>query len=247
LVDTTANHVSALPPVLGPSVLDLNGVVPPFVVAPGGFRLVMDATPLIGTTQEALLDNTALLEHYLIELNNGSTFQRFDVVDADYSSTNQRLTLTVDGDGPSMLSFNITPGTTAALQPAYFRVRTSGSEDFLPISATVQITLEATSADPLTGTPDPNAHRRTHLRRVGAQRVAQRRPALRALQRAVRHRRRSQRSDAVGQQPDPESGVLPTPVLLPMNRARPPLARRSACRTVQRLHLRSHRDSEGQA
>lgn len=147
-------RVLGLTPVLGPTAIDVLGVTPPYVVTPGGFQIVMDASSLIGTVNEELLNNTDLLQHYLVELDDGATFQRFDIVVASYSSANQRLTLTIDGDGPSMLDFNLTPSTTAELQPAFFRVRSSGVDDFLPSSATVKIQLEATSADPLTGLPD---------------------------------------------------------------------------------------------
>jgi hypothetical protein len=147
-------NVTPLAPILGPSLINLLGTTPPFVVSPGGFQAVIDGSPLVGTANEVLLLNPSLIEHYAVELVDGASNQRFDVVSAAYNSGSQRLTLTVDGDGPSLLSFSLTPTTTMALRPAYFRVRSSGTVDYLPASASIRIRIEATSAD-ASGNPDP--------------------------------------------------------------------------------------------
>jgi hypothetical protein len=157
LIQTTGGDVVQLPHVIAPAAIDLGGVIPPYVVTPGGLQAVLDASSLIGTANESLVRDPALLIHYLIELSDGAQTQRYDVVDAAYASATQTLTLTVDGDGPSMFDFGLVPGVTLGLRPAYFRVRTSGQTDFLPTTSSIQLRLEATTRDPLTGLPDTAA------------------------------------------------------------------------------------------
>jgi hypothetical protein len=154
-VQTDVNgNVTALAPLLGPSVLDPNQVNPPFVLPGSNDRqMVIDASPLLGTNQEALLQNTKLLTHYMIELSQAGSFLRFDVVAASYDANSERLTLTVDGSGPAFSDFSSVTPPQVTLEPAFFRIRTSGSADKLPSSATVKIQFQAARLDPITGLP----------------------------------------------------------------------------------------------
>jgi len=155
-VNRTAGVVDAPPAVLSTTNVAIGGTTAPFVSNPGGRTLVISAASLIGTDDEALLDNPALLDSYQIQLDNGGgVFRRFDIVAAAYSSTSQLLTLTVDGDGPSLLTFALNPATVVSVRRAYFRIYSSGVEDSLPGVASVEIRFEATAANPLTGLPDP--------------------------------------------------------------------------------------------
>jgi hypothetical protein len=146
------------PAVLSPGALHAAPALP-YVVTPGGYTLVMDATPLIGTANEALLQNVELLRHYMLQLSdasNAADYTRFDVVAPVYDSLTHQLSLTVDGNGPSMSDTSVVPWgvVNVELQPAYFRVHSSGAADTLPISSTIKIQLEATRAD-VNGNPDP--------------------------------------------------------------------------------------------
>ena len=145
-------------PVLSPGALHAAPALP-YVVTPGGYTVVLDATPLINTANEVLLQNTDLLTHYLVQLSdasNAANYARFDVVSPVYDSVTHQLSLTVDGNGPSMSDTSVVPWgvVNVELQPAYFRVRSSGVTDSLPSSATIKIQLEATRAD-INGNPDP--------------------------------------------------------------------------------------------
>jgi hypothetical protein len=154
---TTSDVVDIQPSILATSTINIGGSTAPYIANPGGRTLVINAATLLGTDNEALLDNPALLHSYAIQLDNGGgSNQRFDVVTASYDAGNQELTLVVDGDGPSMLAFpGLTTNTDVSLHPAYFRIVSSGAPDLLPAPADVQIRFQATRADALTGLPDP--------------------------------------------------------------------------------------------
>ena len=145
--------------ILGPSTVDVLGVTPPFVIASGanaGYQLVMDATSLVGSANQPLLDNPALLAHSILNFASPAvgvptTQQRFEVVSASFNALTNRLTLTTDGDGPSMIGFNLS-NASVTLHRAYFRVTSSGAQDFMPLDG-IRLTFEATGADPATGGP----------------------------------------------------------------------------------------------
>ncbi len=155
---TTAGIIDIQPALLSTTTINLGGSTPPFISVPGGRTLVISAAALVGTDNEALLSNPALLEGYQIQLADGVNSRRFDVVSASYDSQNQRLTLVIDGDGPSMLTFpGLSTQTDVSVHPAFFRIFSSGTADSLPAPAAVQIRVQATEADPLTGLPNPAA------------------------------------------------------------------------------------------
>ena len=121
-----------------------------------GRSLTMDASSLVGGANQVYLDSPELLRHFLVELLEVATptnFQRFDVVSATYDSVTQMLTLNFDPNGPAMETFQAVGQIDAELQPAYFRVVTSGVPDSLPTSTNVSIFLSATTADAF-GDPD---------------------------------------------------------------------------------------------
>ncbi len=155
---TTGGLVNLQPALLSTATINLGGNTPPFIAVPGGRTLVLNAASLVGTDNESLLVTPALLEGHLILLTDGINSRRFDVVSASYASNTQRLTLVVDGDGPSMLSFpGLTTQTNVSVHPASFRIFSNGTADSLPAPAEVQIRVQATRADPLTGLPNPGA------------------------------------------------------------------------------------------
>lgn len=157
-VQTTAGVVNAQPPILTTLTINIGGSTAPYIGGVGGRTLVISGASLIGTDNEALLDNTALLKSYMIQLADGVNSRRFEVVSASYAVGSQLLTLIVDGDGPSMLSFpSLNTQTDVSVHPAYFRVFSSGTADSLPAPAGVQIRVQATEADPLTGLPNSGA------------------------------------------------------------------------------------------
>jgi hypothetical protein len=146
LTDVNGN-VLGLPSVITGTLVPAPGVPH---IENGGETLVFDATPLIGTAEETVLANPALLVHYAIELfdvGDPTDYMRYDVVSASYDGTAQTLALTVDGDGPSLNDFSQPAVIGFNLRPMYFRVRTNGVVDSLPTSTKVQVRLEATSAD----------------------------------------------------------------------------------------------------
>lgn len=128
----------------------------PHIVIPGGRAVVLDAGALIGTADEVLLTNVALLVHCAIELydiGDPTDFERYDIAAAQHDVIAGTLTLTLDGDEPPMTSFNSGNNVGVVLRPTYFRVSTDDVSDDLPSSAAVFLRLEATSADSL-GQPD---------------------------------------------------------------------------------------------
>ena len=149
--------------ILGPGTIDVLELTPPFVRQTGptaGYQLVMDASSLIGTSSQPLLDNPALLARSILNLASPAsgvptTQQRYEVVTASFDALTNRLTLTTDGDGPSMIGFNLADAS-ATLHSAYFRVTSSGAQDFMPLDG-IRLTFEATSADPATGSPNLGA------------------------------------------------------------------------------------------
>ncbi len=160
---TTAGVVDLEAALLSTPTINLGGNTVPYITVPsgndpGGRTLVISGAPLVGTDEEALLANPALFESYQIQLADGVNSRRYDVVSASYDSNTQRLTLVVDGDGPSLLSFpGLTTQTDVSVHRAFFRIFSSGNADALPAPAAVQIRLQATESDPLTGLPDPTA------------------------------------------------------------------------------------------
>ena len=158
--DPVTGIVPLASPILGPGTIDVLGVTPPFVIQTGataGYQLVMAATSLVGTSSQTLLDNPALLEHTILNFASPAvgaptTQQRFEVVAASFNALNNRLTLTTDGDGPSMIGFNLADARVT-LHRAFFRVTSSGAQDFVPLDG-IRLTFEATTADPATGAPN---------------------------------------------------------------------------------------------
>lgn len=148
LVKAPGGVVERLTAVLGPDTLLASGV--PSILS--AFRIVLDAGPLVGGANEFLLDSPALLNRYVLRLDNGSSVESFDVVAASYNPTTMALTLTVDGTGNDLTS-SFGPGSTAELLPAFFRVSSNGVVDSLPDSATVTIQFQITTADAF-GDPD---------------------------------------------------------------------------------------------
>lgn len=135
--------------------IDASDVQTPFIVSPpspnAGRQIVLDAASLLGTDDEALLHTPTLLRRFVVFLDTGVATGRFEVASASFNAGNNRLTLTVDGNGPSMASLD-EQGATVGLYRAFFRVSSSGALDSVPDQG-IQITLEATSADPATGLP----------------------------------------------------------------------------------------------
>jgi hypothetical protein len=175
LVQTTNGIVNTQAPLLtGTPVVFAPTPGLPSVIDSAGFVMAMDATALIGSPQEYLLQNMGLLEHFVLQLTSISTpsnFKRFDVVSGTYdpNAAPPRLTLTVSNELGSLKSFVTGAGNTKAeLIPSYFRIRTDGLLDALPSSASVQIGFQATVATsagvpdesqavPVPPGPDPNA------------------------------------------------------------------------------------------
>jgi hypothetical protein len=151
VLDDGAGKVDLLPPILGPDTLAIAPAVPS-ITAPR--QLVMDAGPLVGDPNYGhLLDNTNQMRHYLLRLTAGPSVEVFDVVAASYDSNGNRLTLDVNANGPLLTSFGA--GATVEFIPAYFRVYSNDAADLLPASSAIAITLQATTALPITGEPDP--------------------------------------------------------------------------------------------
>jgi hypothetical protein len=146
--------------ILGPATIDSTAVNLPFVVLTGpnaGYQLVMDATSLVGSSNQPLLDNTALLEHTILNfatpaVGSPTAQQRYEVVSASFDPATNRLTLNTDRDGASMIGFNLT-NASVTLHRAYFRVISSGAQDFMPLDG-IRLTFEAAQADPATGLPN---------------------------------------------------------------------------------------------
>ncbi len=135
-------NVAGLPAVLGASSVQASGHV-----------FALDASSLLGGPDEVLVRHPLLLRHFLLELHAASapatSFMRFDVVSASFDDATNALTLQLDVDGPTLESFQVPGFIDAELQPAFFRIRTDGTSDALPSSASVQIRFEAAEADAL--------------------------------------------------------------------------------------------------
>jgi hypothetical protein len=154
---TSSGAVGAPAALLQVANINLGGAAAPYIEVPGGRKLVLDASAWLGTDEEVLLDNPALLDSYSIELrNDAASAQRFDVVSASYDGATRRLTLFVDGDGPSLLAFpGLSTSTDVSLHPTWFRVFQGDAADWLAAPADVQIRFQTTRADAQTGLPDP--------------------------------------------------------------------------------------------
>jgi hypothetical protein len=134
----------------GTEVLGLAPLLTASGVVAIGRTLVMDATAMVGGPDDFYLQSPVLLEHFLVELydsNAPTTFKRFDVVSASFDALTNLLTLDLDPNGPAMDTFVSTGPVNAELQPAYFRVASSGVDDSMPASTNVTIFLSATTAD----------------------------------------------------------------------------------------------------
>lgn len=161
--DPVTGLVPLASPILGPSQINAVGATPPFVIQTGasaGYQLVMDASSLLTTPSKTLLDNPTLLERSILNFASPAVGaptiqQRFEVVAASFDALTNRLTLTTDADGPSMIGFNLADARVT-LHKAFFRVRSSGALDSVPLDG-VRITFEATRVDPATGAPDLTA------------------------------------------------------------------------------------------
>ena len=121
-----------------------------------GHRVDLDATALVGTVHEPLLQRPELLSGYLVELRDPfqpSSLLRHEVVGGSFDPASGLLTVDLDPAGPPLEAFLSSGPPLVELQPAYFRVVTDGSKDALPDSADVQIRFEATAATP-SGAPE---------------------------------------------------------------------------------------------
>ena len=79
-------------------------------------------------------------------------FRRFDVVSASFDSGTGRLTLQTSTEDPPLNTFTPSGGPSASLSPSFFRIRTEGTLDSLPPTASVRIRFQATEA--AAGQPD---------------------------------------------------------------------------------------------
>jgi len=123
-----------------------------------GYTHSMDASALLGGPDEYLLHQPELMRRFLLELRDSAQpthLMRFSVVDAAWAPAAGTLTLTLDGNGPQLESFQSTGPVTVDLQQAFFRVSTDQVPDVLPPTAAVSIRFEATEAD-ANGAPQEN-------------------------------------------------------------------------------------------
>jgi len=155
---TTAGQVNNQTAIWTAPSVSVGGAVP-VVANPGGRTLTLLASEIqnaVPPERDVLLANPALLEGFVIELSRNADVRRYVIAAAQYSAPN--LVLTVDSDGPSMLTFpGGLVGVAAAIRPTYFRVASNGTLDALPAPGDVRIRFQATSPDPLTGLPNPAA------------------------------------------------------------------------------------------
>jgi hypothetical protein len=155
LVQTTNGIVEKQPPLLGPDPIQNPGQGLPFISPTEPRTIVMDASGLVGTPNEVFLENLGLTQHFVLELSqtsDPSVFRRFDVVAASYDVSTQRLTLHSSTEDPPLNTFTPPGGPSASLSPSFFRIRTEGTLDALPPSASVRIRFQATGAT--AGVPD---------------------------------------------------------------------------------------------
>lgn len=147
-IDVLGSTVQPLAPITnGTGTLNpAAGMTAPFLGS-DGFTLVIDAT-----IDAKYSENPNLLKGFVIELDDGATTERFEIAQASYDSMTDTLSLTASMSGPSMSAFGA--GDSYAVRPAFFRIETNGTEDFLPTTAEVTILFDAAPLDPATGGPD---------------------------------------------------------------------------------------------
>lgn len=107
---------------------------------PSGRRLIVDAGPLLGGSDEVYLRNPQLLRRF--ELRIGT--DRYFVASASYQAASQELRLSVDDDGPTLFGAN----GPFELRPRYFAIATNGVANRLPEESAVRIEFELLGEDP---------------------------------------------------------------------------------------------------
>ncbi len=118
--------------------------VTPYVVS--GRTVVFDGTTL---NDDIYLRNPSLLRSFDLRIVQGAAVSHYQIGSATYDGA--LLRVTVEGSGTPLAS--VVPGDSVSLRPRFFRVRTDGTFDSLPASATVRIEFQATRANSI-GLPD---------------------------------------------------------------------------------------------
>lgn len=170
-INSTANVVDELPPLLGPEGLGLTAPAP--VVDAGGFTLILDATSLLPLVNDVpppglpsddmYLRNASLLRNFVLRLRDQTTTvtEDFVVVNGLYdAATGADLRITVDSEGNSLASFLASHGGATNVEyelvPRFFEVETGGLADQLPDTGYISILFQATAVGP-DGLPDETA------------------------------------------------------------------------------------------
>jgi hypothetical protein len=163
-IETLSKAVVPLPAILGPETLG-SAAPAPFVAA-DGYTLVLSAAslaPLITDAGTPSLDiylrNPSLLTNFQLRLQ-GAVAKNFDVGSATYSDAGGVLQVTADPAGGSLAAFVATQGGPAAVDyqliPRFFRAQTGLVKDFIPDSAYVRVTFQATGLA-IDGGPDEDS------------------------------------------------------------------------------------------
>jgi len=152
-VGHNGSTVQQLPPILGPDPLGSLGT-PPYIDS-DGFTFVLDASSL-AAIDDMYTQNTQLLRGFTVKLEDSLdplTFQYYVISSATYDSTLDRLTCSMDVNGPVPSNFVATGPILASLVPHFLRVITNGVHDSFPSLSDIQMRFDATKIDPLTGMP----------------------------------------------------------------------------------------------
>ena len=146
LVDTASGQVTALPDLLvgNYSVAQLTA-----------HSLTLSGASTLFAGMVHFLRHPAALEGYAVLPDSTKTSANYLVVDADYDSVFDILTLTTDSQDGSMLA-NV--GLTWVLQPRFFSITTTANRDSLPTSASVSFEFQGTNdvSDPNATLPGPS-------------------------------------------------------------------------------------------
>jgi len=149
------NFVDLAPAILGPVALVASPGLPS--IGADLRTLTVDASAIAGTFDDIYLRNPQLLRDAVLELREvgaPGNFQRFNISTASFDVGTLSLAMEVSGSpSPDLASFNPPGGLEYIVYPNSFRIVTSGVNDFMPNSVTVQFQFEAAPAGP-DGLPD---------------------------------------------------------------------------------------------
>jgi len=151
------DNVDLAPSILGPVSLVAGPGLPS--IGADLRTLTVDASAIAGTFDDMYLRNPQLLRDATLELREiGAPTHRvrYNIAHATFDVGNMTLAMEVDGDpAPDLTSFSPPAGLEYVVYPNSFRVVTSGVENFMPDSVTVQFLFEGAPAGP-DGLPDVN-------------------------------------------------------------------------------------------